>query len=65
MKNYYLKYHLEMPVVYMHEGKACNTRFLHAAAPYVQAWTMVLQSSHFIREGQSFLSGEIPSPQSL
>ena len=49
-----------------HEDKAGNTSFLHAAAPYVQSWTMVfLQSSHFIREARASFCEEIPSPQLL
>ena len=41
----------------MHEVKACNTRFLHAAAPYVQVWTMVLQSSHLSEMAKASLVG--------
>ena len=48
-----------------HEDKAGNTSFLHASAPYVQSWTMVLQSSHSIREARASLYEEIPSPQLL
>ena len=35
-----------MPVVYVHEVKACYTCFLHAAAPYIQAWTMAQAQLH-------------------